>query len=542
LELVRVGRGAPDIRRPRPRSAVLAAGGAETEAVLLRLSGSRHGLSEVQKTMHPPLVTVHESAPGGEGEATVELIHDSLVTHWPALVGWLNEERRTLEIREDLEAAAATWVDLGQRYEDLPSAGLTAHFGRVAEQPTLPLSDEAGTYLARAQCRERRRRIVYAAVTYVPLLLLGLLAGLAWFDSPRLRRDLSASLERLGDMESVFHPEQGLASYQQALEIRQELAAADPRDVQAQRDLSVSYNKLGDVQLQLGDTAQALASYQQGLEISQELAAADPRDAQAQRDLSVSHNKLGDAYLQLGDTARALTSYQQGLEIRQKLAATDPGNADAQRDLSECYNKLGRVEEKRFAFDLAGRRHNEGRNALQSFIDRTGLNPFESELRELDERIAYCTAGKQAMDCLDATLQLPVWKKDEFLMVRIRGLLYRLGRTSPEKQPVGLAALDEAAKTAEALAAMSPSTPRNLYSAACGYGLCLGAIDVGTGQSDEGRAARQRYVDRDLALLRDAITAGYKDFDRMRKDADLAPLRDLPAFQELLAPQPAKSE
>ena len=36
------------------------------------------------------------------------------------------------------------------------------------------------------------------------------------------------------------------------------MAKADPNDAQAKRDLSVSYNKLGDVHLKLGATDKAL--------------------------------------------------------------------------------------------------------------------------------------------------------------------------------------------------------------------------------------------------------------------------------------------
>src|SRR5258708_11055325 len=82
-------------------------------------------------------------------------------------------------------------------------------------------------------------------------------------------------------------------------DLARRLAQADPRDARAQRDLSVSYNKLGDVTLQFRQAKEAICFYQMDLDVSQRLAQADPRDAQAQRDLSVSYNKLGDVTLQL---------------------------------------------------------------------------------------------------------------------------------------------------------------------------------------------------------------------------------------------------
>jgi hypothetical protein len=50
-----------------------------------------------------------------------------------------------------------------------------------------------------------------------------------------------------------------LDAYQKSLEIRKTLAANDPQSAQAQRDLFVSYTKLGrvNIELELMDTAQA---------------------------------------------------------------------------------------------------------------------------------------------------------------------------------------------------------------------------------------------------------------------------------------------
>jgi serine/threonine-protein kinase len=122
--------------------------------------------------------------------------------------------------------------------------------------------------------------------------------------------------------------------YTRSMEIFQALAQADPNDAQAKRDLSISYNKLGDVHLQLGATDRALQSYQKGLELSEALAQAVPRDAQAQRVVSISYQRLGDVHLRLGATDQALRAYQKGLELSQALAEANPHDAQAQRDLA----------------------------------------------------------------------------------------------------------------------------------------------------------------------------------------------------------------
>ncbi|MEX1364883.1 MAG: hypothetical protein AB1Z98_17275, partial [Nannocystaceae bacterium] len=76
------------------------------------------------------------------------------------------------------------------------------------------------------------------------------------------------------------------------LKARERLAEADPQSAQAQRDLSVSLDKLGNVELQAGNLAAACERFQRSLEIAERLAEADPQSAQAAFDLYISHQWL----------------------------------------------------------------------------------------------------------------------------------------------------------------------------------------------------------------------------------------------------------
>ena len=51
--------------------------------------------------------------------------------------------------------------------------------------------------------------------------------------------------------------------------------AQDPSNTQWQRDLSVSYNKIGDVERQAGNLGAARGAYEAGLAIAQSLTAQD---------------------------------------------------------------------------------------------------------------------------------------------------------------------------------------------------------------------------------------------------------------------------
>jgi tetratricopeptide (TPR) repeat protein len=91
--------------------------------------------------------------------------------------------------------------------------------------------------------------------------------------------------------------------------------------------------------------AAALGHYEAGLTMIQALVAQDPTNTGFQRDLSVSQDKLGDIRLQLGETAAALGHYEAGLTIRQALVTQDPANTEFQRDLWVSYSKLAVTHE-----------------------------------------------------------------------------------------------------------------------------------------------------------------------------------------------------
>jgi Flp pilus assembly protein TadD len=56
------------------------------------------------------------------------------------------------------------------------------------------------------------------------------------------------------------------------------------------------------------------------------LAEADPSNAQAQRDLSISYNQLGQMMVAVGNLGEAERFYRDGLAILARLAEADPSN------------------------------------------------------------------------------------------------------------------------------------------------------------------------------------------------------------------------
>jgi hypothetical protein len=67
--------------------------------------------------------------------------------------------------------------------------------------------------------------------------------------------------------------------------------------------------------------------------VSEKLVAADPRNTEWQRDLSISYEKLAGILLKTGRRADAVEAFRKARAIRERLAAADLGNAQRQSDL-----------------------------------------------------------------------------------------------------------------------------------------------------------------------------------------------------------------
>ncbi|WP_329375877.1 nSTAND1 domain-containing NTPase [Streptomyces sp. NBC_01483] len=93
LRLVTPGDGTPDTRRPTERAELQATGGQETAQVLEALTAAR-------------LLTL-------DGD-TVDLAHEALLTAWPRLRGWIEQDRERLRAHRKLTEAARAWADLGR--------------------------------------------------------------------------------------------------------------------------------------------------------------------------------------------------------------------------------------------------------------------------------------------------------------------------------------------------------------------------------------------------------------------------------------------
>ncbi|KUM80012.1 hypothetical protein [Streptomyces curacoi] len=184
LRLVEPGRGTPDTRRPLTRADLAEWTDPEVPQVVERLARAR-------------LLTADEDG--------VQLAHEALITCWPRLSGWLEEDRERLRHHRHLTEAARAWLehdrDPGGLYRGSRLERAREMFAdddgmlTAPEREFLAAAVEARAAEQRAAARTARRsRVLVTALSAV--LAVALLVSLAaWSqhrDNERQRTDTAA--------------------------------------------------------------------------------------------------------------------------------------------------------------------------------------------------------------------------------------------------------------------------------------------------------------------------------------------------------------
>ncbi|MDX2935588.1 helix-turn-helix domain-containing protein [Streptomyces ipomoeae] len=182
LRLITPGDGTPDTRRPVERAELDLSDRGGVARVLADLAAAR-------------LVTLDDDR--------VDLAHESLISSWPRLRQWIEEDREWLRAHRRLTEAAQAWDDLGRdpgalyRGARLDTADeLFAAPERAASLTSLERSFLATSREARTGARRRRRGLIGALSL---LVVLSLVAGIVAWQQGRTsdRRHAEAEARRI---------------------------------------------------------------------------------------------------------------------------------------------------------------------------------------------------------------------------------------------------------------------------------------------------------------------------------------------------------
>ena len=129
-----------------------------------------------------------------------------------------------------------------------------------------------------------------------------------------------------------------LTSYRVSHEIRERLAKADPGNADWQRDLAVSFERIGDVQSRREETAPAIAAFERALRIYQEMQARNPADIQSRVFSVVPLYRLGRLK---GRDGRA--DLEAALAILKQLAKANRLDANRRGWIDQIQDDLGKL-------------------------------------------------------------------------------------------------------------------------------------------------------------------------------------------------------
>jgi eukaryotic-like serine/threonine-protein kinase len=134
----------------------------------------------------------------GGGQATVEIVHESLINTWPTLKRWLEESGEDAAFVEQLRQAAKQWAQKGEDGDLLWRGELAEEASRFQRRYRGALTETQARFLDAvirlmgAQSR-RRRALTIGAVVFLSLLVAASAVALVVIQGARQAADKNAS-------------------------------------------------------------------------------------------------------------------------------------------------------------------------------------------------------------------------------------------------------------------------------------------------------------------------------------------------------------
>jgi WD40 repeat protein len=190
-------------------------------------TGDREAAAEVlDRLIDARLLTSFEVSPvEGEkaGHHRIEIIHESLLSHWPRLVRWQTQDQEGAQLRDELRQSSAMWKQHG-RSDDLLWTGTAFEEFQLWHQRYpggLSELEEsfADAMVTHAERRKRRRRLAVAVAFILLLVVLGIVGASRQQAVAEARRAEAAKLLALAQVLRGDDPTEALAYTSASLDL-----------------------------------------------------------------------------------------------------------------------------------------------------------------------------------------------------------------------------------------------------------------------------------------------------------------------------------
>ena len=178
-------------------------------------------------------------------------------------------------------------------------------------------------------------------------------------DDPTLQRERAMAYQRVGDLfASTWQANFGkgalaMENQRKALAILQGLVAAEPGNLDLQRDLGTSYQRVCSLDQTNGKFKEALTDCGKDLQLRQAIAQARPGNRAAQYELAYSYQANASPLFLVGDFARSEEYRAKSLAILTELHQVEPDNRDYLFQLAVATLRMANLEEQRKEYPAA---------------------------------------------------------------------------------------------------------------------------------------------------------------------------------------------
>jgi len=231
---------------------------------------------------------------------------------------------------------------------------------------------------------------------------------------PSLQRELATAYQRVGDVQGLLNTQQNLGhssdaevSYRKAAKIREALAAANPDDAAAKKDLAFIYQRIGQVCALLNDFPGAKENDQKAFAIYDALHKAAPNDTNASLSLAASYATLGRLFSLNGEWPPAVENDEKAVDLFEQASRTKPDERSVRLSLAAAYREA--------CYDLGkSGDHAKARAACRAAVSINegvaAANPNEVRT-QLDLSAAYGNLGMTLADTGDLAGAIQNWRK-----------------------------------------------------------------------------------------------------------------------------------
>jgi tetratricopeptide (TPR) repeat protein len=332
---------------------------------------------------------------------------------------------------------------------------------------------------------------------------------------PIYRKDLATSHTNLGRaLAGRGEKEQGETELRAAITIQKKLRADFPANPTYRQELARSHGRLATLLADLGKPAHAEAEHRAALDLFKRLAADFPALPAYRSGLANSHTNLGHLLQTLGKRDQAEIEYRAALDIDKKLMAGFPGVPEHGIGAGGTMCNLGNL-----ALD-AGRLSKSLAWCDQAIATLSPIHQQEPNLADARRFLRNShwgradilgRLGRHEEAARNWATALSLSSADNKPLVQ-RGLMLSRARAGQ---------FEPARKAAEQLA--GSDSWEVVYECACVYALAH------AGTRDDKQAARA------VELLHRAIANGLADAAKLKKEGDLASLRERDDFRLMVA-------